>query len=109
MLLVTISNPENIKVKEYLGIVFSSKVLAVGVTGDMLAKITDLVGGNAHKYESTLNNGISDVLQEIVDIAKKEGADAVIDIKIEVSTFSTNKGGFFVITCYGTAVKGGVI
>lgn len=107
MLMTTTDKIENFSIKEYLGVVFSSKVIAAGVTGDIATKITDFLGGNASKYEEVLNRGVQESMEKLYKIAFQEGADAVVGVKVEVSTFSTTKGGFFVILCQGTAVKGG--
>lgn len=108
MILTTTPNIEGFVIKEYLGPIVVNKVFAVGITGDMMAKITDLVGGSAYKYENALENGIKEVLAELVNIASREGAHAVVNININITTFSTGKGGFFVVSCSGTAVKGGL-
>lgn len=107
MLMTTTEKIENFYIREYLGVVFSSKVVAVGITGDIAAKITDFLGGAVGRYEGVLDKGVQECLEKLYKTASQEGANAVISVNIELSTFSTTKGGFFVILCKGTAVKGG--
>lgn len=106
MIVTTSNSIENFKINEHLGIVFASRIISAGITADIMAKVIDVIGGKSKGYSNAFNNAIYEALEELMSNAKKESADAITGVSIQIATISTEKGAFFVILCYGTAVRG---
>ena len=105
MLMSTTSTLEGKKIKEYRGIVFGEVVNGINFTKDFLASITNFVGGRSKEYEEEIVNARADAVKEMMDRAKKIGANGLIGIKIDVETISVNENGvMLLVVATGTAV-----
>lgn len=105
MLMSTTSIIEGKKIKEYRGIVFGEVVNGVNFTKDFLASITNFVGGRSKEYEEEIVNARADAVKEMMDRAKKIGANGLVGIKIDVETISVNENGvMLLVVATGTAV-----
>ena len=105
MLMSTTSTLEGIKIKEYRGIVFGEVVNGINFTKDFLASITNFVGGRSKEYEEEIVNARADAVKEMMDRAKKIGANGLVGIKIDVETISVNENGvMLLVVATGTAV-----
>lgn len=109
MIITTLNKIENFKIEEFLGIIFTSKIVSAGAVADITAKIVDVIGGKAKGYTDALNDATLKALSELSSIAEKEGANAIIGVNIRISTVSTNSGAFFIVFCYGNAVRGNYV
>ena len=105
MLMSTTSTLEGKNIKEYRGIVFGEVVNGINFTKDFLASITNFVGGRSKEYEEEIVNARADAVKEMMDRAKKIGANGLIGIKIDVETISVNENGvMLLVVATGTAV-----
>ena len=105
MLMSTTSTLEGKKIKEYRGIVFGEVVNGVNFTKDFLASITNFVGGRSKEYEEELVNSRADVINEMMERAKKIGANGLVGVKVDVETISVNENGvMLLVVASGTAV-----
>lgn len=105
MLMSTTSTLEGKKIKEYRGIVFGEVVNGINFTKDFLASITNFVGGRSKEYEEEIVNARADAIKEMMDRAKKIGANGLVGIKIDVETISVNENGvMLLVVATGTAV-----
>ena len=105
MLLSTTSTIEGKKIKEYRGIVFGEVVNGVNFTKDFLASITNFVGGRSKEYEEELVNSRADAINEMMERAKKIGANGLVGVKVDVETISVNENGvMLLVVASGTAV-----
>lgn len=105
MLISTTSTIEGKKIKEYRGIVFGEVVNGVNFTKDFLASITNFVGGRSKEYEEELVNSRADAINEIMERAKKIGANGLIGVKVDVETINVNENGvMLLVVASGTAV-----
>ena len=105
MLMSTTSTLEGKKIKEYRGIVFGEVVNGINFTKDFLASITNFVGGRSKEYEEEIVNARADAVKEMMDRAKKIGANGLVGIKIDVETISVNENGvMLLVVATGTAV-----
>lgn len=105
MLMSTTSTLEGKKIKEYSGIVFGEVVNGINFTKDFLASITNFVGGRSKEYEEEIVNARADAIKEMMDRAKKIGANGLVGIKIDVETISVNENGvMLLVVATGTAV-----
>ncbi len=105
MLMSTTSTLEGKNIKEYRGIVFGEVVNGINFTKDFLASITNFVGGRSKEYEEEIVNARADAVKEMMDRAKKIGANGLVGIKIDVETISVNENGvMLLVVATGTAV-----
>lgn len=105
MLMSTTSTLEGKNIKEYRGIVFGEVVNGINFTKDFLASITNFVGGRSKEYEEEIVNARADAIREMMDRAKKIGANGLVGIKIDVETISVNENGvMLLVVATGTAV-----
>ncbi len=105
MLMSTTSTLEGKKIKEYRGIVFGEVVNGVNFTKDFLASITNFVGGRSKEYEEEIVNARADAVKEMMDRAKKIGANGLVGVKVDVETISVNENGvMLLVVATGTAV-----
>ena len=105
MLMSTTSTLEGKKIKEYRGIVFGEVVNGVNFTKDFLASITNFVGGRSKEYEEEIVNARADAVKEMMDRAKKIGANGLVGVKVDVETISVNENGvMLLVVASGTAV-----
>lgn len=105
MLISTTSTIEGKKIKEYRGIVFGEVVNGVNFTKDFLASITNFVGGRSKEYEEELVNSRADAINEMIERAKKIGANGLVGVKVDVETINVNENGvMLLVVASGTAV-----
>lgn len=105
MLLSTIGI-QGFTVDEYLGIVTGTAIRGSGFVKDFFSRVTDLFGGKARGYELDFEKAKEEAMGRMAGYAEDRGASAVTGISISVATFSTGKGGLFIVTATGTAVRG---
>lgn len=105
MLMSTTSTIEGKKIKEYRGIVFGEVVNGINFTKDFLASITNFVGGRSKEYEEELVNSRADAINEMMERAKKIGANGLVGVKVDVETISVNENGvMLLVVASGTAI-----
>ena len=106
MILATTSNIEGRNIKEYRGIIFGEAVVGIDFVRDFGASITNFFGGRSKEYEEEIANARADAVNEMMNRAKKIGANAVIGIKVDVESIamSNNRSSMIIVTATGTAV-----
>ena len=105
MILATTSNIEGRNIKEYRGIIFGEAVVGIDFVRDFGASITNFFGGRSKEYEEEIVNARADAVKEMMDRAKKIGANGLVGIKIDVETISVNENGvMLLVVASGTAV-----
>ncbi len=104
MITTTTNTIEGRKIREYLGLVTGEAIMGANVFRDFMAGITDLIGGRSGTYESKLADARETALQELQDIARRQGANAVVGIDIDYEVLGANNG-MLMVTATGTAVK----
>jgi uncharacterized protein YbjQ (UPF0145 family) len=103
MLVTTTPNIEGKKIIKYIGLVNGEAIIGANVMRDVLAKITDIVGGRSGAYEQGLREAKSIALREMMDQAHRLGANAVIGVDLDFETIGNN-GAMLMVSCNGTAV-----
>ena len=104
MITTTTHTIEGRKIREYIGLVTGEAIMGANVFRDFMAGITDLIGGRSDAYESKLADARETALQEMQDIAQRQGANAVVGIDIDYEVLGANNG-MLMVTATGTAVK----
>lgn len=102
MITTTTHNIEGRQITEYLGIVTGEAIMGANVFRDFLAGITDLVGGRSGTYESKLADGRETALNEMQQLAKQLGANAVVGVDIDYEVIGDS---MLMVSASGTAVK----
>jgi len=102
MILSTTFDVPGKKVKQNLGIVIGNVVRAKHLGKDIKAGLRNLVGGEVKQYTQLLSEARQVAMQRMVEQATKQGADAVIGVRITTSSISQMSSE---VVAYGTAVK----
>lgn len=89
------------RVARIIGLVTGMSVRTRGALGRFLASVEAFVGGRAESYVMELKRAREEAVQDLVNEARRLGANAVIGLDIETSEIME---GFIVITATGTAV-----
>ncbi|KCZ51198.1 YbjQ family protein [Hyphomonas pacifica] len=103
MIISTTPTLQGHEISKYLGIVCGEIVIGAHIGKDILASFTNIVGGRSNAYESTLRETRDDALAELVEEAKKLGADAVVGLKFDYTVIGQN-GSMMMVAVSGTAV-----
>ena len=104
MITTTTNTIEGSQIREYIGLVTGEAIMGANVFRDFMAGITDLIGGRSDAYESKLADARETALQEMQDLARQQGANAVVGIDIDYEVLGANNG-MLMVTATGTAVK----
>ena len=104
MLISTTEELQGYEITEYLGLVHGEIVSGANILRDVMATVTDFVGGRSAAYEEELHNSREHALQEIRDRAQRLGADAVVGLQLDFEVIG-NRGAMIMVTAAGTAVR----
>lgn len=105
MIISTTSSLDGKIIKEYRGIVFGELISGIHFMKDFTANITNFIGGRAEEYEEELVNARADAINEMIERAKKIGANALIGVKVDVEAIASgDHGTMLMVTATGTAV-----
>lgn len=84
-----------------LGIVCGEAIIGADLLSDMIAGITDIVGGRSGIYESKLKTARMIALNEMAQEAKDRGGNAVVGVDID---YETIRDSMLIVCASGTAV-----
>jgi uncharacterized protein YbjQ (UPF0145 family) len=101
MLVTTTPTIEGKRITRYFGIVSGETILGANVFRDFMAGITDIVGGRSGAYEEELRRAKETAINEMVEQAKRLGANAVIGVDLD---YETIRESMLMVTAAGTAV-----
>lgn len=106
MILSTTSSLDGKTIKEYRGIVFGEVISGIDFVKDFTASITNFTGGRASEYEEELVSARADAISEMVEHAKKIGANALVGVKVDVESITVGEQGqmMIMVVATGTAV-----
>ena len=102
MIIVTTETIPCRKIKEVLGIVKGASVRALPITGDIVALMKNMVGGEVEEYTRMGAQAREQAFDRMVAHAETLGADAIIGMSF--ATCSMMPGAAEML-CYGTAVS----
>jgi len=93
-------------IQESLGIVYGLCVYSRSFMMDKLARIKDFVGGKVGTYEKLVREAIEGAKADLAKRAEELGANAVVNVTIElVPTALIKEGTQVCALVYGTAVR----
>jgi uncharacterized protein YbjQ (UPF0145 family) len=101
MIITTTPMIEGSPVKEYLGIVTGEAIMGANVVRDLLASITDIVGGRSGAYEGKLQDARTTAINEMTERATNMGANAIIGLDLD---YQVVREGMLMVAVSGTAV-----
>jgi uncharacterized protein YbjQ (UPF0145 family) len=105
MLVTTTSTLQGKDVRQYLGLVSGEAILGANIFKDFFAGIRDIVGGRSAAYEAELRKAKQIAIEEMMEEARKLGANAVIGVDLDYESLNTSGGGgMLMVTASGTAV-----
>lgn len=105
MIVTTTNVIEGRPVSAYLGIVSGEAIMGTNVFRDIFASIRDIVGGRSGAYESSLKAGKDTALQEMIDEARRLGADAIVGVDLDYEVIGGDSRTMLMVSANGTAVK----
>jgi len=92
------------EIAQTLGVVTGEAIIGANIFRDLLAGITDVIGGRAAGYEKALRQARDIALREMCDEAALAGGDAVVGVDLDYESFGS-QGGMMMVSATGTAVK----
>ena len=104
MLISTTEELQGFEITEYLGLVHGDIVSGANILRDVMATVTDFVGGRSAAYEEELKNSREHCLTEIRDRARRLGADAIVGLQLDFEVIGS-RGAMIMVTAAGTAVR----
>ncbi len=106
MILSTTPSLDGKTIKEYRGIVFGEVITGIDFVKDFTASITNLTGGRASEYEEELVSSRADAISEMIERAKKVGANALVGVNVDVESITVGEQGqmMIMVVATGTAV-----
>ena len=104
MILTTTNAVEGRNVARYLGIVSGEAVMGANLVKDILAGITDIVGGRSGAYEKEFRTAKDIAIGDMVAEAKALGANAIIGIDLDYEVVS-GSNTMLMVSANGTAVE----
>ncbi len=102
MLVTTTATLQNKNIKQYIGIVTGEAILGANIVRDFFAGITDVIGGRSSAYEESLRKAKDIAMSEMLQDAKRRGANAVIGVDLDYET--VGNGSMLMVSASGTAV-----
>ena len=103
MLITTTPSFEGKRIVEYKGIVFGEVVSGVNFIKDFMGGLRDIVGGRSGTYENELADARDKAVEEMLNRAKKMGANAVVGVDVDYEVLG-EKNGMLMVGVSGTAV-----
>lgn len=105
MIITTTSTIPNAEIIEIISVVHNRVVLGTNLFSDISAGFSDIFGGKNTAYEKRLAEITNQVIEGLKENAKKQKADALIDLKIDVDEISGGSKSMFMVTAIATSVK----
>ena len=87
-----------------LGVVTGEAIIGANIFRDLLASLTDIVGGRSATYERGLREARDVAMREMCDEAARMGGDAVVGVDLDYETMGA-ENGMLMVSATGTAVK----
>jgi uncharacterized protein YbjQ (UPF0145 family) len=104
-IITTTNNIEGYKIERYIAIVTGEVILGVNFVKDWVAGLKDVFGGRVYNYEDELRKGRKQAVNQLVERAISEGANALVGIRFDHEVLSPKgKGTVLMIMAVGTAV-----
>jgi len=103
VIVTTTPSLEGYRIQSYLGPIVIPTVGAGNIFKDWFAGFTDIFGGKSDSYQKVFAKFINQGVMEMIRQAKENGANAVVNLRLETTNISGGKSVISIIL-YGTAV-----
>jgi uncharacterized protein YbjQ (UPF0145 family) len=97
------TTPPSIGIDQYVGVVNGEAIIGANIFRDLLAGLTDIVGGRSRAYESAMRDAREIALKEMCDEARRRGGNAVVGVDLDYETLGS--GSMLMVSATGTAVR----
>lgn len=104
MLTSTTDTLQGFEITEYLGLVTGETISGANIVRDVVATVTDYVGGRSGTYEEVVAKTRETTLDEMCDRARLLGADAIVGISLDYEAVGS-RGAMLMVNASGTAVR----
>ncbi len=104
MIVSTTPSLEGKRITEYKGLVTGETIIGANLFRDLFASIRDVVGGRAGSYEEVLREAKDTAVREMMDEARRLGANAIVGVDLDYETLGS-QNGMLMVTASGTAVN----
>ncbi len=102
MLITTTPNVQGSKIVEYLGLVSGQAIMGGNVFRDMIASVSDAIGGRSGLYEEKFREAREHAIHDLAIQAITKGANAIVGVKIDHEMV---RNDMMSVSVHGTAVK----
>ncbi|RAL24307.1 YbjQ family protein [Thermoflavimicrobium daqui] len=102
MIITTTQSIEGKGIDRYLDVVSGEAIMGANIVRDLLASITDVIGGRSGQYETKFAEAKNTAIQVMKERAQKLGADAIVGVHLD---FEAVRGELLTCIVTGTAVK----
>jgi uncharacterized protein YbjQ (UPF0145 family) len=89
------------RIEKSLGVVSGEAIIGANVFSDMLASVTDVVGGRSGSYENKLKHARQIAMTEMALEAKAKGGNGIVGISM---SYESIRGTMLMVAVWGTAV-----
>jgi uncharacterized protein YbjQ (UPF0145 family) len=84
------------------GVVAGEAIMGANIVRDMLAGLTDIIGGRSGAYEEKLAQARQVAMQEMGEMARRMGTNAVVGVDVD---YEVIRDGMLMVATSGTAVR----
>ena len=101
MIIATTEQVEGKKIKKTIGMVKGSTIRAKHIGKDIMAAFRGMAGGEISEYTKMMAEAREEALNRMIEVAEKEGANAIIAVRFGTSMVMQNAAE---VLAYGTGV-----
>ncbi|PEK05805.1 MULTISPECIES: heavy metal-binding domain-containing protein [Bacillus cereus group] len=102
MIVTTTSVIQGKEIINYIDIVNGEAIMGANIVRDLFASVRDIVGGRSGAYESKLKEARDVAMEEMKQLAKQKGANAIVGIDVD---YEVVRDGMLMVAVSGTAVR----
>ncbi|QWH42770.1 heavy metal-binding domain-containing protein (plasmid) [Bacillus mycoides] len=102
MIITTTNTIQDKEIIEYIDIVNGEAIMGANIVRDIFASVRDVVGGRSGAYESKLKEARDIAMEEMKQLAKQKGANAIVGIDVD---YEVVRDGMLMVAISGTAVR----
>jgi uncharacterized protein YbjQ (UPF0145 family) len=105
VLVTTTHSVEGRRIVAYKGLVGGDAILGANMFRDFFAGIRDILGGRSGSYEKVLRKAKQEAIDDMIEMAREQGANAVVGVDLDYETIQIQEGGsMLMVSASGTAV-----
>jgi uncharacterized protein YbjQ (UPF0145 family) len=103
MIISTTPTLQGREIASYKGVVCGEVIIGAHLGKDILASITNIVGGRSDSYEKTIRETRDGAINEMIRDAERLGANAIVAVKFDYQVIGQS-GSMMMVAASGTAV-----